>query len=267
MTQPGHLEELVRIVKRSPKYRSVCDEVIRNIGRRELQKGGNLKKAVKATKNKLHQIAGAFLQTRPSYEAWLEKLRKAKKRGFHDLRLACIEIMRHHHSTRMRLKNLDGFYRGIFSRLPPVHSIVDIGCGFHPLAIPWMPLSGRVRYYAYDLYEDLAGFLSEFMKLIDVEGYAEARDVIRNPPEVKVDLAFLLNMIPTLERIEENASVKLLDAVEAKSIVISFPVRSLGGKNKGMRGYYRAFFQGLMRKDWDSWSFETENEMIYVAEK
>ncbi|MCD6324735.1 16S rRNA methyltransferase [Candidatus Bathyarchaeota archaeon] len=259
------LEELTAQIRSSLKYRHVCIEIIRNLGSRELQKTGSLKKAIKATRKKLHQIAGAYFLTRPKYEEWMRKLRDAKKTGCPEtFRKVCIEIMKHHHSTNMRLKNIDEFYNALFSKLPPVRSIADVACGFHPLAIPWMRLSSSTRYYAFDIYEDLMEFLKGFMSLAGVEGHAEARDIMQNPPQVKVNLAFILDTIPVLEQIEKGAGIRLLNMVKADYKVVSFPVKSLGGKDKGMRGYYESFFQRMPQKHWDFWKLETANELVYV---
>jgi 16S rRNA (guanine(1405)-N(7))-methyltransferase len=48
------LDQLVNAVLKSPKYKNVCEDLIKNIGMRELSKRKNLKIAVKSTKNKLH---------------------------------------------------------------------------------------------------------------------------------------------------------------------------------------------------------------------
>jgi len=269
MNGDDQLENLVSIVLKSPRYRSVCADLVRNIGRRELSKRRNLKKAVKATKNKLHQIGGAYFLVRPSYAAWLEKLQKARKAADEGLfRRTCLEIMGHHYSTRERLKVLDRFYAGIFSLLPPIHSIMDIGCGLHPLSIPWMPLEGRPKYCAYDIYEDLAGFLNSYMTLVNVEGFAEARDVVQNPPRIKADLAFLLNAIPCLEQIERSAGLKVLEQTNADFLAVSFPVKSLGGREKGMREYYEARFSKLTgKKDWTSQRLEFKSELVFLVRK
>jgi len=265
MSNSEPLEQLIAQIRSSPKYRHVCIEIIRTLGSRELQRTGSLKKAIKATRKKLHQIAGAYFLTRPKYEAWLKRLREARETGSPQaFRQACIEIMKHHHSTSMRLENIDEFYSAVFSRLPPIHSIADVACGFHPLAIPWMRLSSPARYYAYDIYEDLIEFLKRFMNLAGVEGYVEVRDIIRNPPQVKVDLAFILNTIPVLEQIEKGAGIRLLNTVKADYKVVSFPAKSLSGKDKGMRGYYEDVFQRMSQKHWDVWKLETANELIYI---
>src|SRR5262245_15507029 len=71
------LDELVQAVLASPKYRAISEELIRVIGARELSARRGMKEAVKATKNKLHQIAGAYLDARPPYDQWLAQLEAA----------------------------------------------------------------------------------------------------------------------------------------------------------------------------------------------
>ena len=262
------LERLVNAVLKSPKYRNICEELIRNTGRRELSNRGSLREAIKATKNKLHQIGGAYFLTRPSYPAWLKKLRVAKERGNQEFKKVCAEIMNYHQSTRERLRALDEFYNRVFSLLPPVHSVVDVACGFHPLAIPWMPLSGEAKYYAYDAYVDLAEFLNGFLSLVDVEGRAEARDIVQNPPAVRTDLAFVLNTLPCLEQIEKSAGLRVLESTNADSLVVSFPVRSLGRRKKGMREFYEAQFSRLAQgKKWAFRKLELGTELIFIVKK
>ena len=263
------LDQLVKAVLDTSKYRNVCEDLIKNIGMRELRKRQNLKKAIKSTKNKLHQIAGAYFLHKPSYELWLEKLRNARKSPKENLfRRTCAEIMSYHYSTRERLDILDQFYAKIFSVLPSIGSIMDVACGFHPLSIPWMPLSENVRYYSYDIYRDLIDFLNEFMTIIGVQGYAEIRDVVQYPPEINTDLAFILDSIPCLEQIERSAGVKLLESINANSLVVSFPVRSLGGKEKQMRKHYEARFDYLtQKKDWVIQRLDFDTELVFLITK
>jgi len=109
---------------------------------------------------------------------------------------------------------------------------MDVACGFHPLSIPWMPISVKVKYYAYDVYKDLMSFLNEFMAIHNVQGRAEVRDVTQHAPEINVDLAFILNTIPCLEQIEKTAGLKILEAINAKFLAVSFPAKTRGGREK-----------------------------------
>lgn len=263
------LDRLIKAVLESQKYRNVCEDLIKNIGMRELSKHKNFKQAVKSTKNKLHQVGGAYFIKRPDYGNWLEELRIIQKTKREDLfGEKCTEIMSYHHSTKERLKVLDQFYSSIFSMLPPIHSIMDIACGFNPLSIPKMPVSDVVRYYAYDVYHDLTDFLNGFLKMIGVEGCAETRDVIQDPPAIHADLALILYSMPCLEQIDKSAGKKILESIDANFIVVSYPVRTLVGRVKDMRGFYQAQFNRLIdRKDWDTERLNFSTEMVFIIWK
>ena len=59
MKDEERLGKLVTAVSRSPKYQHVSPALIRRFGAEELGKRRSYKDAVKATKNKLHQVGGA----------------------------------------------------------------------------------------------------------------------------------------------------------------------------------------------------------------
>jgi len=263
------LDQLVEAVLKSSKYRNVCEDLIKNIGLRELSKRKNLKIAIKSTKNKLHQIGGAYFLKKPNYGFWLEKLRRAKESENEDLfRKTCMEIMSYHYSTRERLNILDEFYAKIFSLIPPVQSIMDVACGFNPLSIPWMPISEKVTYYAYDVYKDMISFLNEFMAINNVRGYAEARDVTQHAPEINADLAFILNTIPCLEQIDKRAGLKIMESINANFLAVSFSAKTLGGREKNMLKHYKARFSELTReKDWAIQRLEFKKELVFLIKK
>jgi 16S rRNA (guanine(1405)-N(7))-methyltransferase len=69
MIRNNELDMLVEAIRASKKYTAISEDLIRSIGRRELAARRNQKAALKATKNKLHQVAGAFLDARPPNSA------------------------------------------------------------------------------------------------------------------------------------------------------------------------------------------------------
>jgi 16S rRNA (guanine(1405)-N(7))-methyltransferase len=228
-----------------------------------------LKTAVKQTKNKLHQIAGAYFLRKPNYDLWLEKLMDAEKSGDEgSFRRICVEIMSYHYSTKQRLGILDQFYTEAFSFLPPVRTVMDIGCGLHPLAIPWMPLHGGIEYYAYDIYEDLTRFLNGFLAILSVRGCAETRDILQDMPKIRTDLALILNMLPCLEQVEKSSTQRILEPVNAKSLMISFPTQTLCGRKKKMREHYATYFSRLLgEKDWVVQRLDFEKELVFLVTK
>jgi 16S rRNA (guanine(1405)-N(7))-methyltransferase len=260
------LDRLVTAVLSSPKHGRICAEFVRRVGAEELTKRRNLKEAIKATKNKLHQVGGAYLEGSLPYARWLDRLREAPSPD--DLRAVCRDVMRAHTSTAERLSILDEFYSTLFGALPPVRSVLDVACGLNPLAIPWMSLAPGAAYYAYDIYQDMTDFIGEFMALIGVDGHAQARDVMQFIPPGKVDLALILKTIPCLEQVDKAAGRRLLDGVNAEHMIVSFPVRSLGGHDKGMSANYEAHLRDLLAgKDCPVERYEFESELAFVIHK
>jgi len=254
---------------KSSKYKYVSEEIIRDIGRKELRIYKTIKKSVKATKNKLHQIGGVYFNGKPKYNVWLKKFKDLKKyNSENNFQNICTNVMGFHSSTKERLEILDRFYVDIFSQLPPIHSILDLACGLNPLSIPWMPISKNVKYFAYDIYKDLIDFLKGYMNIINIRGYAELRNVLYNPPQIKANLALILKTIPCFDQIDKSATSKILDKINADYIIISFPVKSLGGKDKMMIKNYTTRFNKLTRsKDWVIKRIEFKTELAFLVNK
>src|SRR5690242_20141061 len=99
------LEAVVETVLESSKYRAIAPEFVRKIAAEELRKFPKTKEAIKATKNRLHQVAGAYLTSPPNYATWLERLTAAHDPD--ERREVCRALMQTHASTRERLPILD----------------------------------------------------------------------------------------------------------------------------------------------------------------
>ncbi|NJN82701.1 MAG: 16S rRNA methyltransferase, partial [Caldilineaceae bacterium] len=212
MNQTIDLDRLAQAVLSSAKYRAIAPDLVAAIGARELANRPNVKAAVKATKNKLHQIAAAYQQGQPDYATWIEALRVAKLRvaklrvanNEDALRPVCIELMKRHRSTAERLPILDAFYTTLLSDMAPIASILDLGCGLNPLAIPWMSLAPTCVYHACDIYQDQVDFLNDFFSLAEVNGVAQVWDLLQGAPEQVADVAFLFKLIPCLEQADKQ---------------------------------------------------------------
>lgn len=264
----SELEQLVRKVRASKKYDQVCTALVERVGRRELQIRGSRKQAVKTTKRKLHQVAAAYYERSPNYEAWSKQLRNAAQRGTSDLRAACRQVMAAHASTRERLPILDTFYDTVLANMAPIKSVADLACGLNPLAIPWMPLAEDARYYACDIYLDMIGFLQNWLNLIGVRGEALTADVLGELPLPPVQVAFLLKSLPCMEQLDEPATHGLLERIPAERIVVSYPVQSLGGQDKGMSEQYaESFVARAAGQRWEIDRYEFDTELVFVVHK
>ena len=258
------VDQVVESIARSERYSQVNSALVRRLARAELSKRTSLKDVVKAVKNKLHQVGGAYQEGKMDYDSWLADLIAARCLNPEKFRISLSRVMEHHASTRERLPHLSGFYSTCLAGLPPIHSVLDVACGLNPLSIPWMGLADGVQYMAVDIYQDMVSFLNSVLALLPVEGRAVACDINSACPALPVDLALGLKTIPCLEQIDKTAGEHLLSSLQAQVMLISFPLRSLGGRNVGMAANYEKHFLDLASENrWQIERFAFENELVF----
>lgn len=263
------LAQLIDSVRAGAKYRQVTPELIELVGKQELAKRRNVKAAVKATKNKLHQIFGAYWRDQPAFADWLTLLAEAQNDP-DLLQATCRTLMAHHASTRERLAILDSFYVTLFAGLGPVHSVLDLACGLNPLTIPWLPLAPGAIYHACDIAQDQVDFLQGAFAYLGVNGHAHLCDLLQGVPALAepVDVAFLFKTIPCLEQVDRQIGAQLLAQVNARVLFVSFPAQSLGGRNKGMVTHYGDHFATLVAEHgWPIEEFLFQNELVFRVQK
>jgi 16S rRNA (guanine(1405)-N(7))-methyltransferase len=243
-------EAVAHAVAQSRRYHSVDPGLLRRLADEELPRARNAEDAVKRVKRRLHQAVGAYRPSRPARaERDLELLAAAHD---HDpsgaaLRAACRDLLSRHASTRERLPYLDRFYAGIWDAVgrPPV-SILDLGCGLAPLALSWMGLPASTLYTAIDVDAGAITLVDGFLTLVDQPHTAEVRDLASPLTSAPADVALLLKLVPILDRQHPDAAIRLIRSLSADHIVLSFPVRSLGGLRRGMEATYRRRADALM---------------------
>jgi 16S rRNA (guanine(1405)-N(7))-methyltransferase len=262
------VDEVVSAVASSKKYGAVCPDTIRRIAARELAANpqGSVKTLIKATKRGLHQICGAFEQG-PDYASAYRQLEAAYRGGLEpEIRTACRQAMALHSSTRERLPVLDQFYTRIFRVTGWPTSILDLGCGLNPLALPWMGLAPGARYIGLDI--DAAGirFVNDTLQLAGFPPLARCQDLLANPPGEPADVALLFKTSPSLEHQEKGATGRLIETLKTPFVVISFAVKSLGGREKGMAAHYRQQFRALAEaRRWPVEELAFDTELVFIV--
>jgi 16S rRNA (guanine(1405)-N(7))-methyltransferase len=267
--QMSDLDQILSAVVASKKYRTVCVDTVRRIAEHELARSkGNLRAATKATKRRLHQVYGAFEQGF-EYDDAYRHLEAAYRAGSDaEIKTACRRILGLHSSTRERLIILDGFYQAIFVITGQPGSILDLGCGLNPLTVPWMGLSPATRYSALDIDADRVRFLNRYLVLAGFEPLARCQDILTHAPDEEADLALLLKMSPSLERQEPGTTLHLLDRLRTPFVAVSFAVKSLAGREKGMSDHYRRQFLELVgNRTWSVKKLVFETELVFVVGK
>ena len=262
----SNLDKIVSTVAASKKYRTVCKDTLYRIAERELANYEDLKAATKATKRRLHQVYGAFEQGW-DYERAFQQLTEAYRQGTGpEIEAACRQVMEGHTSTRERLPLLDHFYQAIFEITGIPSSLLDVGCGLNPVALPWMDLPAGARYVPLDIDQERVDFLNRYLSLAGYEPLARCQDALSHPPQDSADVALLLKMSPTLERQKTGATLRLIGQLDAPHIVVSYAVKSLGGHEKGMLESYETHFRELISgREWSINKLVFPTELVLVA--
>ncbi|MCY3708255.1 MAG: hypothetical protein OXG26_05115 [Caldilineaceae bacterium] len=272
------LDQALAAILAARKYRSIHPGLARDVAAAELAKGRALKEAVKAAKSQLHQSAAAYIRRNLNYDDALDDLRTtvaAAKRGPDSapsadptVRKLLRSLMAAHASTHERLPILDVLYPQLFQRLPPVRSVLDIACGLHPLARPWMPLSPDVQYFAFDIFADQMDFLNRFFDAMGYAGAAAQRNALDEMSTPPADIAFLLKTVPCLEQIESGAGERLLHRIDAPILIVSFPNQTLAGRKQGMAQHYATSFLSQIKKaGWQADSLTYPSELVYIVQR
>ena len=261
------MEAVVAELRKSKKYRKVCDAALARTAVTALD-GGTGATAVKTAKRKLHQVFGAYWIGRGADRA--EKMVKdfpADPRG-PEARERCGTIMGCHASTAERAPIVARMYRDLFELVPEARSVADVCCGLNPFAVPWMPAMPGFRYRATDADGRVVGLVREFFDRLGGGFTAEAEDAVSSREPIEADLVLLLKAIPCLEQQERGAARRVLERVAAGAVAVSFPARSLGGREKGMRANYEAEWgPEFERFGYRAEKLEYPSETVYVLRR
>lgn len=263
------VDEVIQQVLEKKKYKHLDPDLVAFIANSEAKKRASLKEAVKATANKLHQVGWAYIEEQPPYANHLQEL-AGLTQDVHatDSRDFCTRLMQEHASTRERLPILADFYNILFQDIQPVRSILDLACGFNPLAVDWMPIEKTATYNACDIFQDMADFLQIFFDHFHVKGKASLCNLLTHIPQEKTQVALLLKTLPCLEQVEKDSARRILTGIQAQYLVVSFPVRSIGGKEKGMLAHYSSQFESLLADlSWNYTKFLFTSELAYRVER
>ncbi len=262
------VERIVEAVLTAKKYHALCPDTVRRIAQGELAKRGSVKVALKETKSRLHQVYSAF-EREMDYDAVYRRLEAAYDDGSASVvKAACREALRLHSSTGERLPILDEFYAQMWPLTGVPGTLLDLGCGLNPLTLPWMGLPCGAQYVACDIDAQRIAFLNRFFILAGLPPLAVWQDIVCRLPEMRADVALLLKTGPTLERQEKDGTLRLLRALKAPVAVVSFSVKSLGGREKGMAAHYEHEFLSLVEGEpWQVTKLVFETELVFVVKK
>lgn len=221
-----------------------------------LEKKSDRKKIIKEARKVLHEVYGAF---KKSKFAKRKKLLK-KLKGLRDIETHN-EILKLHRSTAERLPYYGQLYKKIFAVTGKPKTILDLGCGLNPLSLPYMELD-KVEYYATELTEEDAQFIQDYLRKVNVKGKTYAMDLTELNTLPPADICFLFKLLDTLETLKRDVTEAILEQLNAKWTVASFPLKTLSGR-RGISKKRLVWFEKIIKKH-EFRTFEIPNEIFYV---
>lgn len=258
-------EDIIAQITGSRKYSFLLNDFVRRIAAEESPKYKKDKDKIKAVKNRLHQLYGAFFPDECHKKAHM--LLDQYQSG-NNITEVSERIAKLHVSTSERIGFVKEFYDYIFNNLVHYRSIADIGCGFNPFCLPWMPMNEIKEYYACDIDRRTSELVNRFFGLLKMPRLASDIDIIADAPCYETDAAFLFKLIPVLENQSQGRGYQVLEKIQAGNIAVTFPVRTLCGKDKGMETNYAEMFEKkLPRKLSILKKCVIGNELIYILSK
>ncbi|MEA4812143.1 MAG: hypothetical protein VB108_06210 [Anaerolineaceae bacterium] len=262
-------DHLTAEITKSPKYRQMNPHLVRRIAEEEAARQPKVALAVKSARTRLHQLVGAYYDKTTIYAQLQNYLKSLPNNSADSLKAFAKKAMPLHASTQERLPFIESFYATCLAGIPAPSSVLDLGCGLNPLAIPFMPLAPAFTYIAVDALQPMVDFLNAYFAQTAVNGHAENIDLSAAYPTLEADMVIMLKLIPLLDQMDRTLAPRLLQSLNARSILVSFPLKSLGGNSKGMRPTYQKRFnelvEGLQSVQISQYNFP--NEMAYLIRK
>ena len=238
------------------------NKILQNLSaNKKNKKNRYVKEFVKEIRAELREIYGVFiLKNYSKKENLLEKIGKDPKIENYN------KILRLHKSSKERLPYYAAVYKMIFTITGRPKNIVDLACGLNPVSYPY--LGFNPEYFASDLNQKDCDFINKFFEKLSIPGKAVPIDLTKPEEWSKIpecDVCFLLKTLDSLETVKKNVSRELINAINCKFLVVSFPKESLGGKKSIDSSKRNWFYKILQQKKFKYEEFEVSNELFIVV--
>ncbi len=247
-------QQVSQKILQSKKYRALNPETVSRV----VKQFSTHKDVEGRSRQLLHQIWGSYY---PGFPNFGKLLKRFQVDG--DL----LPLLAAHSSTKERIPILDQFYTRIFEITGTPMKIIDLGCGLNPLTISWMNLPETSTYQGFDIDQAMVDFNNQVLKSTQYQAKVSLGDLFDGATH-SADLAMLLKVLPVIEQQARGTSLEILRQIDAKYLIISFPVASVSGKNKNMVEHYRGWFNKLVEgQGWKVNELLFETELVYVVKK
>ena len=237
--------------------RDICPDTVRRVFMETLPKYKSLKDADKAARDRLHQITGAFMTA--------DEIGRAEKRIVESGADALEELWKLHSSTRERLDSWRELYTRVFSVTGTVRSANDLACGLNPLMLAAMDVP-VIR--GCDIQGGAARVVNGWAERAGRDIRIACADLLCGVPEEEAELTLMMKLLPVLDRQKAGTAARLLAECASAWILVTYPTRTLGGRNVGMEQQYREYMASVLPGDRDiAEEFVCGTELCFVLRR
>jgi 16S rRNA (guanine(1405)-N(7))-methyltransferase len=263
------LSRLVDEVQTGRKYRGmgIPEETLRSLLEQELPRHRTEKEALKAVRQKLHNIVAPYLGD-PDYAVAQAELDEAFASGQEvEVQTVCLNLMQQHSSTRERIPYFGEFYSRLFALTGVPRIVLDLACGLHPFALPWMDLALDTRYYAYDIHRPRLDLINHFFVLRGMLPLAIQQDILVHPPQVEADMAFFFKEAHRFEQRQRGCNRAFWQALRVKWLLVSLPASSLTGRHNLADGQRKLVYGTIEGLGWNVEEVQVGNELVFIMKR
>lgn len=264
-------ENIFNQVISSSKYKFVYPPLIERIIFGSIKKFKKEKDVIKAVKSKLHQIYGAYTESFniSKFDSLIVKI--LDENNLEIRKTLIIELFLQHSSSKERVNLYPDFYSKIFDLIGfTPGSVLDLACGLNGFSVDFLPNDCKTKFTGVEI----DSFLVEKSNLYFEKHHSGSKliqgdifEYVNQKGEIsEFDAVFLLKTLPCIEQQEKGISQKLIDNLNCRVIVVSYPAKSLTGKEKGMVSNYTEFQKSLIFSG-ETVSFQMDNELFFIMKR
>ncbi|MCL2717467.1 MAG: Rmt family 16S rRNA (guanine(1405)-N(7))-methyltransferase [Lachnospiraceae bacterium] len=267
------IEDITTEVLNSKKYANVDKNVVARISAEIIPRYPKRKDVIKAVKKELHIIHESFLQD----DCYLKVEQLLTNYPGKDInkdesfiradKEFALKLLALHSSTKERLRQVEEIYQYLNKYIQAEDEVIDIGCGFNPLALPFLENKPQ-KYTAFDISSATISILNKYFELSGFAYQAAIYDAAAGVPGIRGDILLLFKLFPLLEYQKKGRAFELLNSLDCRRYIISFPTKSASGKEKGMEQYYSSRFEKELPEKFSIIEKKVFlNEMFYILER
>lgn len=264
-----NITDWIERIKTMKNFRELDESFIEQLVRQALALASDEKEILSSIKMAIQDATNRFRAMEGSYREMIAELDDSPDRGLTaaDHELFAADLLRRHEASKERIPYIRRYYKEIFGLLPPIGSILDLGCGLNPVAITFMPVSPQVHYTAVDLSLDLVDFINDFFRLAGISGIAIQSNLLNGIPDIEADLTLVQKTLPLLDRVEKGAARRLFNAVRSPNAVVSFKTAKKPAKTGDSWDFIAEYESLLAASSWETVKLVYPNEIVFVLKR